>query len=77
MPDFSVSDVKAIDYRPARRELLVRFASGEQFAYACVPADLHADFARAESKRRFFALHIRNRYPTRRVGLGRKSPSAA
>ena len=72
MAPFSSTAISSIDYRPGHRELLVRFTGGEQYAYDCVPRALYRDLIAAESKGRFFAQHIRDRFPHRRLGLGRR-----
>ena len=54
-----------LSYDPAARQLSVTFEdSGETFTYRRVPRMVYDAFARASSKRRFFAVHIRPRYPS-------------
>ena len=72
MPIVTSSAIRQIDYRPEQRELLVRFASGELYAYACVPQTVYREFVVADSKGHYFACRIRDRYPHRRLGLGRR-----
>jgi hypothetical protein len=55
--------IKAIDYDGERRDLFVRFKSGEEYLYHGVAEPLYFDFAAAPSKGRFFSEKIRDRYP--------------
>jgi len=52
----------AIDYDSRRRRLHVTFVSGQRYAYAEVPGEVHRAFMSAESKGRFFQAQIRDRY---------------
>jgi len=59
------SDDIRLEYDPSTRRLSVTFEdSGETFAYRRVPRMVYDAFARASSKRQFFAVHIRPRYPS-------------
>jgi hypothetical protein len=55
--------IRAIDYEPRAQRLRVTFVSGERYAYAQVPGEVHRAFLEAESKGRFFQAAIRDRYP--------------
>lgn len=55
-------------YDPAISTLYIRFRNGGEYAYFAVPARVHEDFKAAFSKGRFFAQHIRDRFPFRRGG---------
>jgi lysyl-tRNA synthetase class 2 len=54
-------------YASPKSELVVTFRSGKRYAYVGVPPNVYEDFLRAGSKGRYFSLHIRDRYPTRRL----------
>ena len=60
--------ISEIDYDAERAKLLVRFASGERYVYVGVPDEIHRSFVEADSKGRFFQLHVRDRYPFNRLG---------
>jgi lysyl-tRNA synthetase class 2 len=55
--------IRGIRYDPERRRLVVRFTDGDEYAYVGVPGEVHRSFAGADSKGRFFAREIRDRYP--------------
>jgi lysyl-tRNA synthetase class 2 len=59
--------IRAIDYDPPQRRLLVTFASGELYEYDDVPRRVHRAFVEAESKGRFFQSEIRGRYDYRKL----------
>jgi len=59
--------ISEIDYDTDRAKLLVRFASGERYVYVGVPAEVCRSFVEADSKGRFFQLHVRDRYPFNRL----------
>jgi hypothetical protein len=59
--------ISEIDYDTDRAKLLVRFASGERYVYVGVPAEDCRSFVEADSKGRFFQLHVRDRYPFNRL----------
>jgi len=59
--------IDTIRYEPARARLLVRFRSGELYAYREVPDEVHRAFLEAPSKGRFFQARIRDRYPFERL----------
>ena len=48
-------------------QLLVQFESGERYVYVGVPAEVCRSFVDADSKGRFFQLHVRDRYPFNRL----------
>lgn len=57
-----------LDYDPKTQRLTVAFEDGGEdgggtFTYRRVPQTVYDAFARATSKHRFFAVHIRPRYP--------------
>lgn len=55
--------ISDIDYDEARAKLFVRFIDGDQYVYVGVPGQVHRSFVDADSKGRFFAAQIRDRYP--------------
>jgi YD repeat-containing protein len=58
------ADQVRLDYDPDTQRLSVTFEDGgETFTYRRVPHTVYDAFARATSKHRFFAVHIRPRYP--------------
>jgi hypothetical protein len=67
MPAVASRAIRAIDYDPPSRTLLVIFIDGGGYAYADVPPELYADFLEAESKGRFFAERVRGRFPYQEV----------
>lgn len=63
-------DSTAIDdirYEAARQKLYVRFRHGDEYVYVGVPGEVHRSFVEAESKGRFFAYEIRDKYPYNRL----------
>jgi hypothetical protein len=68
MPEVRSTAVQTIDYLPKARRLLVRFTSGERYAYDRASEDLYRRFLAAESKGRFFQDEVRGRLPYRRLG---------
>jgi len=59
--------IRAIDYDEEHQRLLVRFVSGQRYAYDGVPAEVCRSFREAGSKGRFFQAKIRDRYPYRKL----------
>lgn len=62
MPRVESSAIRALDYDAVSRTLFVIFDDGDRYAYFDVPLELFSAFLRAESKGRFFAEHVRNRF---------------
>lgn len=63
-------DSEAIDdirYDGRHGKLFVRFSSGGEYVYVGVPDDVHRQFLEADSKGRYFAYEIRDRYPYNRL----------
>ena len=55
--------MKAIGYDEETQTLIVEFYSGI-YVYDTVPADVHRKLMASDSKGKFFASHIRNKYDT-------------
>lgn len=66
--DQTSTAISAIDYDPSRAKLFVRFVSGERYVYVGVPGEVHRSFVEADSKGRFFQMHVRDHYPYNRMG---------
>ncbi len=60
----AISDIR---YEDDRQKLFVRFADGGEYVYVGVPGELHRSFVEAESRGRFFADQIRDRFPYNRL----------
>ena len=54
--------IRWFHYLPDRRELLIGFQSGREYAYQDVPEAVHLAMRRAFSKGEFFNTHIRDHY---------------
>jgi hypothetical protein len=67
MPHVDSSAIREIDYAPSEQRLRVRFISGAAYDYEGVPATVGEGFLAADSKGRYFARRIRDRYPYRRI----------
>lgn len=61
------SNIGKVGYDREAREMVVEFRNGGSYAYAGVDPTTAADLASASSPGQFFHLHVRNRYPTRRL----------
>ena len=61
------SNLAAVGYDARRRLLEIEFRSGGIYRYFEVPAEVHGQLLAAESKGRFFAKHIRDRFRFERV----------
>ena len=69
---FASSVIRGAWYLPERRQLDLLFTSGRRYVYSGVPMAVAAGFADAPSKGRFYNAKIRNRFPCREVGHGRR-----
>lgn len=56
----AISDIR---YDEDRAKLFVRFLDGDEYVYVGVPGEVHRSFVDADSKGRFFAYEIRDKYP--------------
>lgn len=59
--------IRDIRYEEEREKLFVTFQDGDEYVYVGVPGEVHRSFVEADSKGRFFAYEIRDRYPYNRV----------
>lgn len=59
--------LSATAYDAPRRQLYVRFRSGEVYRYFTFPAERYQEFLNAESRGQYFLSHIRNRFPYQRL----------
>lgn len=59
-----ISDIR---YENERQKLFVRFEGGGEYVYVGVPGEVHRSFVEAESRGRFFADQIRDRFPYNRL----------
>ncbi|WP_309646072.1 KTSC domain-containing protein [Phenylobacterium sp.] len=59
--------ISDISYDAQRSKLFVTFDDGDAYIYVGVPGDVHRSFIDADSKGRFFAFEIRDRYPYNRI----------
>lgn len=59
--------IQDIRYDEQRSKLFVRFNDGDEYVYVGVPGEVHRSFVEADSKGRFFAYEIRDKYPYNRL----------
>jgi lysyl-tRNA synthetase class 2 len=59
--------IRVIVYDEERSKLFVQFADGDRYVYVGVPGEVHRSFVDSDSKGRFFAAEIRERYPYNRL----------
>lgn len=57
----------AVAYDAPRRQLYLRFKSGEIYRYFTFPAEQYQKFLHADSRGQFFLSQIRNRFPYERL----------
>jgi hypothetical protein len=67
--------IKRFLYDADARALYVTFVSGQRYLYEGVPPEVATDWRAAFSKGEFFAAHIRDRYPYRRLGRDPDPPA--
>jgi lysyl-tRNA synthetase class 2 len=60
----AISDIR---YEDDRQKLYVTFSDGGAYVYVGVPGEVHRSFVEADSKGRFFADQIRDRFPYNRL----------
>jgi hypothetical protein len=61
------SAILRIWYEPNDESLFVTFVGGKTYIYEGVPGQLCRSFLAADSRGRFFNVHIRDHYPHRLV----------
>ena len=61
------SSLASVGYDRAARVLEVEFRNGAVYRYREVPASLHAELMRADSKGKYFSKRIRGRFAFERV----------
>ena len=59
-----------VAYSPEQQRLRLKFRSGELYDYSRVPQTIYQDLLTADSKGRYFNQHIRDAFPTQRLGTG-------
>ncbi|MEB5748439.1 KTSC domain-containing protein [Leclercia adecarboxylata] len=64
----SSSNIHSIGYDPGNHILEIAFLSGGIYQYRAVPVTTYQSLMAAPSKGSYFAHHIRNFFPTIRVG---------
>ena len=69
VPPVASSAIQRIEYDRETRTLFVIFVDGDSYAYLEVPEPVQQAFMLAESKGRFFAEAIRDRYKHRPLDL--------
>jgi lysyl-tRNA synthetase class 2 len=65
-PSEAISDIR---YDADRAKLTVTFEDGGIYVYVGVPGELHRSLLDADSRGRFFAYEIRDRFPFNRVEI--------
>jgi len=61
------SNLAAAGYDRERKRMCIRFKhSGATYFYDCVPSKVYAGLLLADSPGRYFAMHIRDHFPTSR-----------
>lgn len=68
--------LEAATYDRSQALLHLSFRNGTNYRYSDVPAEVYDQLLLAESKGRFFNLHIRNRYAYTKISALSKSASA-
>jgi len=67
--------IRAVAYEAEARHLYIEFPSGDVYRYLFIYPGQYREFMAAESKGRYFAQHIRDKFPFEKVareaaGLG-------
>lgn len=74
--DWSSSLLEDAVYDRSRALLELSFWSGVRYRYLDVPAEVYDQLLRAESKGKYFNVHIRNRYAYTKIPAVSKSASS-
>lgn len=62
------SNIDAVGYDPSTQVLLVRFKGNTLYGYSDVPAWVHTQFVKAESKGQYFAKNVKNKFKFSKLG---------
>lgn len=63
----SSSNIRSIGYDPSGHVLEIAFLSGGIYQYDGVPEYVYDELMKASSHGKYFAAHIKNVYPTRKI----------
>ena len=69
------SNIEAIGYDAATKELEIDFQGGTSYTYSGIPKELHEQFMAAESKGKFFHVNIRSKFAFKKAPDGVKGPT--
>ncbi|MDB5186878.1 MAG: hypothetical protein JWM07_350 [Candidatus Saccharibacteria bacterium] len=61
------SNLVSVGYDSLANLLEIEFKGGSLYVYSGVPSYIHSNLMDARSHGEYFASHIKNKYPTRRV----------
>ena len=64
----SSSDIRSIGYDPSEHILEIAFLSGGVYQYEGVPEYVYKELMNASSHGKYFAAHIKNVFPTHKIG---------
>lgn len=64
------SAIRALEYDPGRRSLIIDFANGRRYQYGCVERHTYRMISSAPSVGKFFNAYIRDNYPYRQLDTG-------
>jgi hypothetical protein len=67
MPNVESEAIARVEYRPREQRMRVWFESGGLYDYFAVPGRVYEDFIGADSKGRYFAAHVRDRFAYQRL----------
>jgi len=62
--------IRAVAYEPEERHLYIEFPSGDIYRYLFFYPGQYREFMAAESLGRYFAQHIRDKFPFEKVTRG-------
>jgi len=63
----SSTNINSIGYDSATQTLEISFHNGEVYQYSNVPEAIYTELMSAESKGRYFHIHIKHNYTYRRI----------
>jgi KTSC domain len=64
----SSSNLRSVGYDQGSSTLEIAFHNGGTYQYSGVPSSVYQSLIHASSKGTYFHDHIRDRYPTRKIG---------